>query len=92
VQEALRKLIGALERMPANAPPEFCSLFPLFTAGCESRDAAQRTKLLNRFFVLEKSGLKQVSIPFSCIVFDFNNTNEQIPDSTRPPIDATLLG
>ncbi|CAI7604671.1 unnamed protein product [Penicillium pancosmium] len=60
VQEALRKLIGALERMPANAPPEFCSLFPLFTAGCESRDAAQRTKLLNRFFVLEKSGLKQI--------------------------------
>lgn len=60
VQEALRKLIGALERMPPNAPPEFCSLFPLFTAGCESRDSTQRTKLLNRFFVLEKSGLKQI--------------------------------
>ncbi|KAJ5591366.1 hypothetical protein N7450_005338 [Penicillium hetheringtonii] len=60
VQEALRKLIGALERMPPNAPPEFCSLFPLFTAGCESRDPTQRTKLLNRFFVLEKSGLKQI--------------------------------
>ncbi|KAJ5104192.1 hypothetical protein N7532_004721 [Penicillium argentinense] len=60
VKDALRKLIGALERMPSNAPAEFCSLFPLFTAGCESRDASQRMKLLNRFFMLEKSGLKQI--------------------------------
>lgn len=60
VKEALRKLIGALERMRLGASTEVCALFPLFTAGCESRDPTQRAKLLNRFFVLEKSGLKQV--------------------------------
>ncbi|KAJ5584732.1 uncharacterized protein N7459_004532 [Penicillium hispanicum] len=60
VKEALRKLTSALERMRLGASTEVCSLFPLFTAGCESRDLAQRTKLLNRFFVLEKSGMKQI--------------------------------
>ncbi|KAJ5290700.1 uncharacterized protein N7443_010953 [Penicillium atrosanguineum] len=60
VKEALRKLIGALERMRLGASTEVCALFPLFTAGCESRDPSQRGKLLNRFFVLEKSGLKQI--------------------------------
>ncbi|KAJ5167620.1 uncharacterized protein N7482_003214, partial [Penicillium canariense] len=60
VQDALRKLIGALERMRLGASTEVCSLFPLFTAGCESRDPSQRVKLLNRFFVLEKSGMKQI--------------------------------
>lgn len=60
VKEALRKLIGALERMRLGASTEVCALFPLFTAGCESRDPSQRAKLLSRFFVLEKSGLKQV--------------------------------
>lgn len=62
VKEALRKLISALERMRLGASTEVCALFPLFTAGCESRDPSQRAKLLSRFFVLEKSGLKQVSI------------------------------
>ncbi|KAJ5143281.1 uncharacterized protein N7515_002068 [Penicillium bovifimosum] len=60
VKEALRKLIDALGRMRPGAATEVCSLFPLFTAGCESRDSAQRAKLLERFFVLESSGLKQI--------------------------------
>jgi hypothetical protein len=60
VKEVLRKLTDALGRMRPGAATEVCSLFPLFTAGCESRDSAQRAKLLDRFFVLESSGLKQV--------------------------------
>ncbi|KAJ5542852.1 transcriptional regulator family: Fungal Specific TF [Penicillium sp. DV-2018c] len=62
VKEALRKLIDALGRMRPGAATEVCSLFPLFTAGCESSDLAQRAKLLDRFFVLESSGLKQIRI------------------------------
>ncbi|KAJ5787656.1 Crotonase core, partial [Penicillium paradoxum] len=60
VKEALRKLIDALARMRPGAATEVCSLFPLFTAGCESGDSAQRAKLLDRFFVLESSGMKQI--------------------------------
>lgn len=62
VKEALRKLISALERLRLGASTEVCALFPLFTAGCESRDSSQRAKLLSRFVALEKSGLKQVRI------------------------------
>ncbi|KAJ6179741.1 hypothetical protein N7519_010202 [Penicillium mononematosum] len=60
VKEVLCKLIDALGRMRPGAATEVCSLFPLFTAGCESRDSIQRTKLLDRFFVLESSGMKQI--------------------------------
>ncbi|KAJ5963953.1 uncharacterized protein N7479_003829 [Penicillium vulpinum] len=60
VQDILRKLIDALGRMRPGAATEVCSLFPLFTAGCESGDLVQRAKLLDRFFVLESSGMKQI--------------------------------
>ncbi|CAI7651229.1 unnamed protein product [Penicillium glandicola] len=60
VKEVLRKLIDALGRMRPGAATEVCSLFPLFTAGCESRDSVQKAKLLDRFFVLESSGMKQI--------------------------------
>ncbi|KAJ5280612.1 hypothetical protein N7478_005984 [Penicillium angulare] len=61
VKEALRQLVEALGRMRLGASTEVCSLLPLFTAGCESRDHSQRSKILNRFLVLEKSGMKQVN-------------------------------
>ncbi|KGO77751.1 Aflatoxin biosynthesis regulatory protein [Penicillium italicum] len=60
VKEVLRKLIDALGRMRPGAATEVCSLFPLFTAGCESRDPVQQDKLLDRFFTLESSGMKQI--------------------------------
>ncbi|KAJ5372991.1 Aflatoxin biosynthesis regulatory protein [Penicillium concentricum] len=60
VKEVLRKLIDALGCMRPGAATEVCSLFPLFTAGCESRDAVQKDKILDRFFVLESSGMKQI--------------------------------
>lgn len=60
VKEALRRLIGALESMRLGASIEISALLPLFTASCESRDPSQRAKLLDRFFALERSGLKQV--------------------------------
>lgn len=68
VKEALRKLIAALERMRMGASTEVCALFPLFTAGCESRDPSQQARLLSRFFVLEKSGLKQVWTGTLCFI------------------------
>ncbi|KAJ5924281.1 hypothetical protein N7466_008468 [Penicillium verhagenii] len=60
VKEALRQLVDALGRMRLGASTEVCSLLPLFTAGCESRDPSQQARILNRFLVLEKSGLKQI--------------------------------
>ncbi|KAJ5648730.1 hypothetical protein N7490_005102 [Penicillium lividum] len=60
VKEALRQLIDALGRMRLGASTEVCSLLPLFTAGCESRDPSQRATILDRFMVLEKSGMKQI--------------------------------
>ncbi|KAJ5540337.1 hypothetical protein N7513_008669 [Penicillium frequentans] len=60
VKEALRQLIDALGRMRLGASTEVCSLLPLFTAGCESRDPSQQARILNRFVVLEKSGMKQI--------------------------------
>ncbi|CAG7989631.1 unnamed protein product [Penicillium salamii] len=60
VKEVLRKLVDALGRMRPGAATEVCSLFPLFTAGCESRDPIQRSKLLDLFIVLERSGMKQI--------------------------------
>ncbi|KAJ5194298.1 Aflatoxin biosynthesis regulatory protein [Penicillium cf. griseofulvum] len=60
VKEVLRKLIDALGRMRPGAATEVCSLFPLFTASCECRDPVQKNKLLDRFFVLESSGMKQI--------------------------------
>ncbi|KAJ5493485.1 hypothetical protein N7539_002231 [Penicillium diatomitis] len=60
VQDALRRLISALDRMGLGTSTEVCSLLPLFTAGCESRDSAQRMKVLDRLLELEKSGLKQM--------------------------------
>ena len=69
VKEALRQLIGALGRMRLGASTEVCSLLPLFTAGCESRDPTQRVKLLNRFLVLERSGMKQVFSPMASFFF-----------------------
>lgn len=69
VKEVLRKLVDALGRMRPGAATEVCSLFPLFTAGCESSDANQRSKLLDRFLVLERSGMKQVScFPHSPVI------------------------
>ncbi|KAJ5502572.1 transcriptional regulator family: Fungal Specific TF [Penicillium fimorum] len=60
VKEALYKLIDALGRMRPGAATEVCSLFPIFTAGCESRDSVQKENILDRFFVLESSGMKQI--------------------------------
>ncbi|KAI2793388.1 hypothetical protein POX_b03443 [Penicillium oxalicum] len=60
VQDALRRLLGALDRMRLGASTEVCSLLPLFTAGCESQDPSQRMRVLDRLFELEKSGLKQI--------------------------------
>ncbi|KAJ5887630.1 hypothetical protein N7495_007671, partial [Penicillium taxi] len=60
VKEVLRRLIDVLVEMRLGASTLVCSLFPLFTAGCDTRDPSHQLKLLSRFLVLEKSGMKQI--------------------------------
>lgn len=90
VKEVLRQLIHALGRIRPGAATEVCSLFPLFTAGCESEDPAQRAKLLNRFFVLENSGMKQVR-SYTCLN-PLPNSFTDIPDPKCTSAHATMLG
>lgn len=61
VQEPLDKLNSVLKQIRHGAPAEVGVLFPLFTAGCETRDPQQRVDIMERFNILEKTGMKQVS-------------------------------
>lgn len=83
VKEALRQLIDALGRMRLGASTEVCSLLPLFTAGCESRDPSQQARILNRFLVLEKSGMKQVIFAAWLFYFPFADIDVQIQDARQ---------
>lgn len=60
VLEALDGLLEALGQLEPGASAEVGALFPLFTAGCETRDLQQRADLMERVKSLEKTGLKQV--------------------------------
>ena len=64
VQNALNELITAFAQIrhgaPPEVPPEVGALFPLFTAGCEARDPQQRIDIMERFNLLEHTGLKQI--------------------------------
>ncbi|EAW23570.1 Zn(II)2Cys6 transcription factor [Aspergillus fischeri NRRL 181] len=54
--DGLFKALGQLERGSA----EVGALFPLFTAGCETRDLQQQADIMQRVKNLEKTGLKQI--------------------------------
>lgn len=60
VQEAVSKIVECLERVKRGGNAEACLLFPLFTAGCDSADAAVRQKLLERVRTVEGAGMSQV--------------------------------
>lgn len=58
--EALDGLFKALGQLEPGGSAEVGALFPLFTAGCETRDLQQQADIMQRVKNLEKTGLKQV--------------------------------
>ncbi|GLB03600.1 hypothetical protein AtubIFM57258_008841 [Aspergillus tubingensis] len=60
VTGAEQELFKAIGDIRQSASAEVGVLFPLFTAGCEARDAAQRAEIQERFDFLEKTGMKQM--------------------------------
>ncbi|RHZ72389.1 hypothetical protein CDV55_108301 [Aspergillus turcosus] len=60
VLEALDGLLEALGQLEPGASAEVGALFPLFTAGCETRDLQQQADIVERVKGLERTGLKQI--------------------------------
>ncbi len=60
VQGPVRHIIACIDRVRIGGTAENCLLLPLFTAGCECLDAAQRKRLLNRVHSVEGIGMVQV--------------------------------
>jgi hypothetical protein len=60
VLKALNGLLEALGQLEPGASAEVGALFPLFTAGCETRDLQQQADIMERVKNLEKTGLKQI--------------------------------
>jgi hypothetical protein len=60
VLKALKGLVQAVTAIRAGATMEAGVLFPIFTAGCETRDPSQRAEIKERLAVLEGTGMKQV--------------------------------
>ncbi|EAW08531.1 Zn(II)2Cys6 transcription factor [Aspergillus clavatus NRRL 1] len=60
VTGALTALLDALEQIQPGGAAEAGALFPLFTAGCETRDSHRRVSIMERIQSLEKNGMKQI--------------------------------
>jgi hypothetical protein len=67
VQEAVRLIVSALQKVRKGGTAEACLLFPMFTAGCDAKDPMQRLTILERIKTVEGSGMTQVrySIQYS---------------------------
>ncbi|KAE8552612.1 hypothetical protein EYB25_003991 [Talaromyces marneffei] len=59
IHEAVDNLCSAIARIRSGSSTECSVLFPLFTAGCESRDPQQRLDIMTRVMNFETEGLKQ---------------------------------
>ncbi|EED18715.1 C6 finger domain protein, putative [Talaromyces stipitatus ATCC 10500] len=59
IAEAVDNLCDAISRIRSGSSTECSVLFPLFTAGCESRDPQQRLDIMTRVMNFETEGLKQ---------------------------------
>ncbi|KAF3916700.1 hypothetical protein ABW20_dc0106096 [Dactylellina cionopaga] len=59
VQDAVQRIIEAVQKIPEQSNVENAVLFPLFTAGCESVTADDRNYFLRRLKGIEKSGMNQ---------------------------------
>ncbi|KAH8675343.1 fungal-specific transcription factor domain-containing protein [Xylariales sp. PMI_506] len=48
VQACVRHIISCFSRIRRGSSAEYCALFPIFTAGCDANDEAQRAFVLDR--------------------------------------------
>ena len=81
VQEAVRQVIVTLEKVRKGGSAEACMLFPLFSAGCEAMDRAQREVILERVRNVEGSGMTQVCFnPLNWQLFAQHLTGTQSAD------------
>lgn len=64
LRECLSELFSVLRKIPTGSSPEMSAIFPMFTAGCETPNPAERLEILDRIKGMEVAGLKQVSSTF----------------------------
>ncbi|KKK11952.1 hypothetical protein ARAM_007196 [Aspergillus rambellii] len=60
VKAALDGLVEAVTAIRPGAAAEVGVLFPIFTAGCEAQEFAQRIEIKERLEILEGTGMKQI--------------------------------
>lgn len=60
VQTAVREIHGALYKVRLGSSAEACLLFPMFTAGCDTREESKRSYVLERIKSVERFGMTQV--------------------------------
>lgn len=63
VQIAVREIVSALYKVRKGGTAEACLLFPIFTAGCDAREQAQREVIMERISAVEETGMTQVDLP-----------------------------
>jgi hypothetical protein len=63
VRGAAQSILECLEHVERGSSAETCLLFPMFTAGCELVDPAERGIILERIVSVERTGMTQVSPP-----------------------------
>lgn len=69
IQDAVQRIWECIQHIRRDKEADTACVFPLFIAGCETVDHAQRKLILARFKSAEKSGMMQVSITRRFIVF-----------------------
>lgn len=60
VQVAVRQIFGALYKVRRGSAAEACLLFPMFTAGCDTKDPKKRAEILERVKSIERFGMTQI--------------------------------
>ncbi|KAK7757814.1 hypothetical protein SLS62_000192 [Diatrype stigma] len=60
VQGAVQNIISCFNHVQPGGAAESCLLFPLFTAGCDATDKAQRALIDEKFLIAETHGMTQV--------------------------------
>ncbi len=67
VQGPVQNILACMESIRPGGTAETGFLFPMFTAGCDTRDDAQRAEVVERFRSMEGTGMTQVSFRRSFI-------------------------
>lgn len=60
VQDAVQRIWECIQHIRREKEADTACVFPLFVAGCETSEVAQRKLILARFKSAEKSGMRQV--------------------------------